>query len=355
MPLIDGIDQIKPNRINNWAINGRMDIWQRGTATTATTNTTPYLADRWACTNGTDANISLSRITSVPTLATPLKYAFRIQPASTDTMDPGDFIAAQYTVEGYDLLRFFNKKMHVYFWARSNLTGTFCVNASNAGDRTYAATYTINVANTWEFKHVVIPWDTQSGGTWNFTNLVGTYLWWGLACHSSFQAAPNVWNVGDFVGVTGMNNTFMSSTSNTFDLAGVVMYDEHLTDAEYLLALNSVSHDEDLLRCQRYYQKTYDLEVIPGTGASQSGAFRLQMNYPLNPWIWTPLQKRMRTAPTVVFYNPNTGTAGQGEIIGSGTFSFGGLQSGEVNISYNLVGVNSGDFIRWHTACEAEL
>jgi hypothetical protein len=58
------------------------------------------------------------------------------------------------------------------FWVRSSLTGTFSGAVLNsATDRSYAFTYTINSANTFEQKTVTIAGDTS--GTWLTTNGVG--------------------------------------------------------------------------------------------------------------------------------------------------------------------------------------
>ncbi len=53
----------------------------------------------------------------------------------------------------------------ISFWVRSSLTGTFGgAVGNNAGDRSYAFTYTISSANTWEYKTITIAGDTT--GSW---------------------------------------------------------------------------------------------------------------------------------------------------------------------------------------------
>lgn len=355
MPKIFGIDRINVSRVTNDAHNGRFDLWQRGISRTVAPSSTIYLADRFGLSNGMDSAVNENRITTVPTLIQPIQYALRIQPNATDTTDAGNFLSLQYSMEGHDLTKYRNRKMYIRFYVRSNLAGTWAVSARSSNtDRTYNAPYTINASNTWELKEVIIPFDTVSGGTFNLDATNGVFLWWALATGTNFQGAPNTWLNANTAGVAGMPN-FMGSTSNTWDIAGVVMSDQHLHDEEYEMMLNSVSYQEEIERCSRYCQKSYPIDTVPGTINSQASCYKMQISSPLNPWFFVVLPKRMRTTPTMTFYNPTTGTAGQGEIIGSGTFTFASTtDSGEVTVSYNLVGVNSGDFIRWHTLYEAE-
>lgn len=355
MPKIFGVDRINVDRVTNDAHNGRMDLWQRGTSFSVPTSTTTYQADRYGFSNGQNVNVTESRITSVPTLTQPLKYALRIQPNATDSVNSGNFSSIQYSVEGNDLVKYRNQSMFVSFYVRSTLTGTWAVAArSSTSDRGYLATYTTNAANTWEWKTIEIPMQSVVGGTFNLDNTAGLYLWWAISGGTTFQGAPNTWLTGNFAAVAGMPN-FYGSTANTFDLTGVVISDQRPTFAEYQMMLNSVSYQEEVERCMRYCQKSYDMAVNPGTATALSGAYKLQWNYPTNPWMYVTLPKRMVKPPNVTFYNPNSGASGQGEIIGSGTFTFANLQSGEANISFNLTGVNNADFIRWHSLYEAEL
>lgn len=276
MPKIFGIDRLAPARVINDAINGRMDIWQRGTSLVVGPSSTEYQADRFGLSNGMDVSITESRITSVPVLTQTLNYGLRIQPNSPDTVDASDFCAIQYGVEGYDFNKYRHRAMYISFYVRSNLTGTWAVAArSSTTDRSYLASYTINVANTWERKTIVIPFQDVIGGTFSSDRSAAVYLWWALAAGTTFQGAPDVWLNGNFVGPAGMPN-FFGSSSNTFDLAGVTIADEmqHSLE-EYEMILNSSSISEEIARCERYCQKSYSLIDAPGTNTN-NGAVSLK-------------------------------------------------------------------------------
>lgn len=274
MPKISGIDKLQEERVINWAINGRVDLWQRGSSLSVAPSTTKYLADRFGLGNGQSVNVSYTRISSVPSLSQPLNYAMRWQPVSTDTVAAGNFLATQYSLEGPDLRRFFDRDLHVYFYARSNLTGTWAVVArSTAANRGYPATFTTDVANTWELKHVIIPFKDVVGGTFSSAEgTAGCYLWWALTAGTTFQFPANQWSSANVAGVAGMPN-FMGSTSNTFDLTGVVFADQPLSTVDYLKILNAVPQSEELTRCKRYCQKSYDPGVDPGTNANEGAEY----------------------------------------------------------------------------------
>lgn len=66
--------------------------------------------------------------------------------------------------------------------------------------------------------------------------------------------------------------------------------------------------DQELLDCQRYYQKSYAYTQIPGTnigGSIQTGLGVQTANGTSNPWLGSSflLPVRMRTTPTMTVYD----------------------------------------------------
>jgi hypothetical protein len=77
------------------------------------------------------------------------------------------------------------KSITVSFVVKSSVTGTFNLAIVNGtGTRSYVSTYTINSADTWEYKSVNIEGDTT--GTWATDNGVGLTLWLSLGFGSDF-------------------------------------------------------------------------------------------------------------------------------------------------------------------------
>jgi hypothetical protein len=97
------------------------------------------------------------------------------------------------------------RRITVSFWVKSSKTGTFYVTArNNSNNRTYTTAYTINAADTWEFKSFSIPGDTS--GTWLYTNGVGLSLTWTLAAGSNFQGTADTWNASNVLGTSSQAN-----------------------------------------------------------------------------------------------------------------------------------------------------
>jgi hypothetical protein len=65
---------------------------------------------------------------------------------------------------------------------------------------------------------------------------------------------------------------------------------------------------EELALCQRYYQKSYNINVAPGTVTDVGKVMDMSTGTYL--FIDRPLKCSMRHAPTVVLYNPGTGATG---------------------------------------------
>jgi hypothetical protein len=206
-----------------------------------------------------------------------------------------------------------NNFMSLGFWFRSNLlTGTFGGSITNSAlNRSYVFSFTVNTANTFEYKTIIIPQDNT--GSWVIDNGTGMNVNIALAVGSTFQTAPGSWVAGNFNGPTGMTNG-ASSTSNTFDLTGVTLRPGNIPTSERQSNAMMRLFDHELLLCQRYWEKTYDHQTIPGSVTNNGMKF---WQYTSSAAItafgaWNIDWKvRKRAAPTVTYYSPNTGATGK--------------------------------------------
>lgn len=123
--------------------------------------------------------------------------------------------------------------------------------------------------------------------------------------------------------------------SGTFDIAML-----KLEEGSIATPIEPLDYNTELGRCQRYFEKSYPIGVRPGTPSSD-GAFLAQVAG-LSSAIRTinvpyRFRTRKRAAPTMTFYNMNTGTTGKlydhisGEIsvIGAGADESGGRVWGQ--------------------------
>jgi len=277
-----GVSEAFKNRI----INGAMVIDQRNAGASVTVSTTgQYVLDRWRFRAFGGGQYSVQQSTIVPA-------GFYNSVACTVTTADSSIAAGDnyyffQEVEGYNAadLDFGTanaKTITISFWVRSSITGTYSVFLSNGQtyDRGYVATYTINSANTYEYKTVTIAGDTT--GTWGKTNGGGLTVGFNLGAGTDYQTTANSW-VNSFRQATSGTTQWIATSGATFYATGVQLeVGSSATSFEYR------PYGTELLLCQRYYWKYNNNYIVSGFNENSSGflaAFTL------------PTQ--MRTAPTM--------------------------------------------------------
>ena len=112
----------------NLAINGGLDLWQRGTGATQVSSAVEYLAaDRFHTNRQTSAAnpgaLNMTRQLDVPSpieAGYDFQYSMRLRVNQVrTTLDP-QFHTKGYFVEGHDIRIASRKKVLVSFWAKSN-------------------------------------------------------------------------------------------------------------------------------------------------------------------------------------------------------------------------------------------
>ena len=239
--------------LKNKVINGEFSISQRGTSFAAI-GTGTYFVDRFLWLNTSAGVVTASQgSTSLAALAAGFYSSGQVQVTTADgTIAAGDVAAIEHRIEGFfarDLFIGTPGYATLSFWVRSAKTGTHCVALRNSGaDRSYVATYTVNVADTWEFKTVNISPTIASGGTWDFTNGVGIRLDFVLACGSTYQTTAGSWQNGDFYGTSGQVNC-LDTIGNVFAVTGI-----QLERGAQATAYEFRTYPTELYLCQRYYE-----------------------------------------------------------------------------------------------------
>jgi hypothetical protein len=204
----------------------RIDQRLAGTANAAlATGQDVYTADRWAVwRNASGANYTVQRIANAGAPGND----FALQATVTSSATPGtnDIYFMHQKIEGYNVndfslgtanAAFFTISFHV----RSSVTGTFGLIATNAAkNRSFAATYTVNAANVWEYKVITIKGDVA--GVWAKDNTTGLDIIWSLGAGSGAStAAGAAWNAGGFYNVAGAVQFVGSAVGATFALTNV--------------------------------------------------------------------------------------------------------------------------------------
>ena len=304
----------------NILINGNFDVWQRGVSFTAGTENWNYSADRWFHAQSTgyvptgdiirgdvissDTPFS-SGLTNVPCTHS---IAYRNTTTATD-FAAGDYNFIGQLVEGFNYASLWSAgHMTVSFWVKAQIAGTYNVSFRNRTyNRSYVASYSVINANTWEWKSITVPVDTQNPTLWNFTDKVGLRLEWTIGkCGANYETPSiNTWQAGSYHCTPDAVNALAtaSGTAINFQLAQV-----QLEAGRIATPFQPRRIDDELTKCERYYEKSYDLNIVPGT-ADYNGSIHS------NDWVVSntahinaSFRARKRIVPAVTIYNPKYGT-----------------------------------------------
>jgi hypothetical protein len=232
----------------NRIINGAMVIDQRnaGASVTGTAGNYAFPVDRFKFYNTASSKLSGQQSTDAPS---GFKNSIVLTSLAATVPSAGDEYQLYHPIEGFNCadLGFGTasaKTVTLSFWTKSSLTGTFSGCISNAGVRSYVFTYTINSANTWEFKTITIAGDTT--GTWNTGSSIGINILWDLGSGSAYNATPDTWN-----------NAFDCRTSGSVNLIGTNGATLYITGVQLEKGATATSFDyrpygTELALCQRY-------------------------------------------------------------------------------------------------------
>ena len=237
------------NRISN----GAMVIDQRN-AGAAVTTSGAFPVDRMRIANSSDGAFSAQQDSSAPagfinsvkvttttadaTLTTSQNLQFTQRIEGTNVTDLGWGTASAEPVT-------------LSFWVRSSLTGTFGGSLRNSGGtRSYPYTYTISVADTWEYKTVTVEGDTT--GTWLTTTGIGLIVFFGLGAGPDISGTAGAWNSNNNVSATGAVSV-IGTLNATWYITGV-----QLEKGSTATSFDYRPYGTELQLCQRYYEVAFE-------------------------------------------------------------------------------------------------
>jgi hypothetical protein len=248
----------------NRIINGDMRIDQRnaGASVTPTAGGT-YLTDRWSTSLSVASKFSAQQSSTAPTGFT---NSLLITSLSAYSVSASDNFCVLQIIEGLNCSDLgwgtaSAKTVTLSFQVRSSLTGTFGGAISNsANNRSYPFTYSIASANTWTSVSVTIPGDTS--GTWLTTNGFGVGIYFGLGVGSTLSGTAGSWAGATYLSATGATS-LVGTNGATLNITGV-----QLEVGPSATSFDYRPFGTELMLCQRYYEKSYDISVTPGTNTN---------------------------------------------------------------------------------------
>ena len=279
----------------NLIINGDMKVAERGTSHTTTSD---YTLDRWKF--QTDLLDQYAHTVTQSSDAPPGFFnSFKIEVTTTETsIESTEDLAIAQFIEAKDCqgLAYGTgsaKSLSLSFWVKSSVTGIFSVQLTTIDDnKIFPTTYTIDSANTWEYKTVKIPPcevatidnDSGQGLSLRFVTLTGsTYTtgdtgeWQGY--NSALFAAGHVAQI--------------ATDGDTWQITGVQLEEGSVcTPFEYR------SYGEELALCQRYFY-AFQKPVLSAQSTNDANSF-LAVSYSANS-IYGNIQypTTMRTFPSI--------------------------------------------------------
>jgi hypothetical protein len=239
----------------NMIINGAMNVAQRGTSFAAVDDD-EYTLDRfWYNMNGINSVYTVTQDSDAPDgFASSLKLD--VTTADT-TIGAGNWSMLNYTFEGQDVQHLKKgtasaESVTVSFWVKSNITGTYAVLLWDApNSRQNTKSYTINAADTWEYKTITYAGDTT--GTIDNDNTDGLQLRFILTIGSTYTGGSEGISAHSGNATSHAANhavNLASSTSNYLNITGV-----QLELGSVATEFEHRSYGEELALCQRYFER----------------------------------------------------------------------------------------------------
>lgn len=248
----------------NPIINGNFEVWQRGADFPAVGHGA-YTADRWMFINTSGAVYRAIFYTEAPPASQTVPYQYGCITLGCTTADTnitaGEYTALIQHIEGYNFRHVVNRPFTLSFWVKSSRAGTYSIALNNVGtasvpDRSFVSEYTINVANTWEYKTITVPTPVTTG-VWNYLTGIGLTVVFPLNCGVTKAAsAPNrnAWVTGHYYASdTQINHSQTAgdgvTTGDRFQLSSV-----RITPGPLAGPFNPRGLAAELALCYRYYE-----------------------------------------------------------------------------------------------------
>ena len=262
----------------NFIINGSQNVSQRGTSFSFAHDgtTQAYTLDRFKFvmlnTDSLDGTVAqVSDGPSGTSFANSLKWTTGTAEsavASDEVMYAEQYIEAQ-NVAGLQYGTADAKPVTLSFWVKSSITGTFNSSLYQAdGNRIMTKTYTISLANTWEYKTLTFAGDT--GGTINDDTGEGLRPVWNIFAGSGYTSTDRT-SWGSYSGTAWAfghaQNAHATTAGATFFLTGC-----QLEIGEKATEFSHEPYSVTLEKAQRYYTKFQATSAYSYYGSGVSSA-----------------------------------------------------------------------------------
>jgi hypothetical protein len=330
----------------NLIINGNFDFWQRGTSLSAGTGA-DFLADRWNSLSITSTMAPSRQSFTIGQTNVPNNPTYFHRSVVVSSAGAGNIAIVRHKLE--DVTYFSGKTVTLSFWAKADATKFLSVEFGQnfgTGGSPSASVFVIGVqkytlTTSWQkfTRTVVVPSVTGKTLGTNNNNFFEIIFWFDAG--SSFNSRTNS----------------LGHQSGTFDIAQVKL-EEGSFATDFVLAGGNLAGE--LVACQRYYEKSYNINTAPGTNTIVGMSCNMiSANFANGSFMRFPFfsMVRKRARPTFNTYSQN-GVLGNVNIqsINRSATLFDISEKGFVAFQ-NTSGVtwSSGESIDFHWTADAEI
>tara|TARA_R100001510_G_scaffold47484_1_gene44832 strand:+ start:199 stop:1293 length:1095 start_codon:yes stop_codon:yes gene_type:complete len=311
----------------NVIINGAMQVAQRGTSFTGLGGSTGavYTLDRFnTFDSATAGRATVTQDTSAPN---GFGNSLKIACTTADTsVAAGEAFMLTQRIEGQNLQQFAKgtsaaKEFTLSFYVKGNASATYVCELFHAG-ASRQISKTFSVTTDWTRVILTYPADTTSA----FANDNTGVLYLQIFLHAGSNFTSGTLNSTSWASNTNANravgiDSFFDSTSRTFFITGVQLeVGDTATDFEHR------SFGDELARCQRYYEKSFDYDTAPAqnTGGAVRGCLSVSgVSTSAQVLIGhVAFATEKRATPTLTSYNPYASGTGWSQA-GSGNYTRG--------------------------------
>ena len=296
----------------NMVTNGSMQVAQRSTSETGLSSSnayktidryTTYISSLGTWTQSQDTNAPSGFGHSLKMLCTTADAS----PASTNRM------LIQTIIEGQDIQSLgFGDTSNTYtvsFYVKSNVTGTYILEhlggTASATGHQISTPYTVNNVNTWERKTITLNVDSGAMTSDNTGGLTLSF-WLGTGSNYSSGTLNTSWSSSSAGNRAVGQVNLASATNNYWQITGV-----QLELGDTATPFEHRSFGDELAKCKRYYNSSYNYGVVAGTANNDTPIAHMSRGGSYNIIGQMIHSTPMRATPTVVIYNPINGTVNQ--------------------------------------------
>jgi hypothetical protein len=263
-----------PFVLKNRIINGAMVIDQRNAGASVTitdTGANTYTLDRWFAYGQVASKFRVQQDAGAVTPPVGFNDYLGVTSLSAYTVGSSETFVIGQQVEGYNIADLgwgtaSAKTVTLSFQVYSSLTGTFGGALQNsAQNRSYPFSYTVSSANTWTTVSVTIAGDTS--GTWLTTNGVGIRIFFSLGVGATNSGTAGSWAGATYWSATGATSV-VGTNGATFYITGV-----QLEIGSTATPFERRLYGQELINCQRYFEKSYNTDVAIGTASTTYSAW----------------------------------------------------------------------------------